>query len=72
MHEESGARVGLVVEEILELVEQDFEIDAVTGRHGVTGSAVIRGRATDILDIPELLAQAEVPGFGPHSMAAGA
>ena len=72
VHEESGARVGLVVEEILELVEQDFEIDTVTGRHGVTGSAVIRGRATDILDVPELLAQAEVPGFGPHSMAAGA
>jgi two-component system chemotaxis sensor kinase CheA len=72
VHEESGARVGLVVEEILDLVEQDFEIDAVTGRPGVTGSAVIRGRATDVLDIPELLAQAELPGFGSHSMAAGA
>jgi two-component system chemotaxis sensor kinase CheA len=72
VHEEGGTRVGLVVEEILELVEQNFEIDAVTGRPGVTGSAVIRGRATDVLDIPELLAQAEIPGFGSHSMAAGA
>jgi len=72
VHEQGVARVGLVVEEILELLEQDFEIEPVEGRPGVTGSAIIRGRATDILDLPELLAESDIPGFGNHSMAAGA
>ena len=72
VHEQSGARVGLVVDEILEIVEETLELDAVSGRPGIVGSTVIRGRATDLLDLPGLLAHAEVAGFGSHSMAAGA
>ena len=63
--------MGLVVEEILEIIEETLEVDSA-GRPGVFGSAVIRGNATDLLDLPGLLAHAEVSGFDPHSMAAGA
>ena len=72
VHEQGGARVGLVVDEIVGIVEGAAEVDEVAGRPGIVGSTVIQGRATDLLDLPALLAHADVPGFGPHAMAAGA
>ena len=72
VHERNGARIGLEVEEILEIVEDDFEVDSAGGRPGIVGSTVIRGKATDLLDLPELLAHAAVSGFASPSAAAGA
>ena len=63
VHESGNARIGLVVDEILELVEDEIALNEVRGRPGVVGSSVIRGRATDLLDLPALLAHANVPGF---------
>jgi two-component system chemotaxis sensor kinase CheA len=71
VHERNGASVGLEVEEILEIVDEDLELKAEGDRPGVVGSTVIRGKATDLLDLPALLAHAEVAGFGPRSTAAG-
>lgn len=65
VHEQGSARIGLVVDEILELVEEEIAVDAVLGRPGVVGSTVIRGKATDLLDVPGLLAHQEIPGFAP-------
>ncbi|HYR69031.1 MAG TPA: chemotaxis protein CheW, partial [Candidatus Dormibacteraeota bacterium] len=63
VHESGNARVGLVVDEILELVEDEVAVNEVRDRPGVIGSSVIRGRATDLLDLRTLLARAGVPGF---------
>ena len=63
VHESGSARIGLVVDEILELVEEEIALNEVRDRPGVVGSSVIRGRATDLLDLPALLAHANVPGF---------
>jgi len=63
VHESGNARVGLVVDEILELVEEEITVNEVRDRPGVVASSVIRGRATDLLDLPALLAHANVPGF---------
>ena len=63
VHESGDARIGLVVDEILELVEEEVVLDEVRDRPGVVGSSVIRGRATDLLDLPALLAHARIPGF---------
>ena len=71
VHERGNARIGLVVDEILELVEEEITLDDVRDRPGVVGSSVIRGRATDLLDLPALLAHAGVPGFAPTAAEAG-
>jgi two-component system chemotaxis sensor kinase CheA len=53
---ESGGRtVGLQVEEIVEILREPVTLGD-SPRAGVRGSAVIRGRATDLLDLSALLA----------------
>jgi two-component system, chemotaxis family, sensor kinase CheA len=50
--------VGLIVDEIIDIIEEVLEINLESPAAGVLGSAVLRGRATDIIDIghfvPEL------------------
>jgi len=58
VHERDSGSMGLVVDELLGLVEEAPALQRIDGRPGVVGSAVIRGRVTDLLDIPELLAAA--------------
>ena len=72
VHESGNARVGLVVDEILELVEDEVAVNEVRGRPGIIGSSVIRGRATDLLDVRALLAHAGVPGFAAAAPGGGA
>ncbi|HEY6221196.1 MAG TPA: chemotaxis protein CheW, partial [Candidatus Eisenbacteria bacterium] len=71
VHERGNARIGLVVDEILELIEEEISLDEVKDRPGVVGSSVIRGRATDLLDLPALLAHAGLPGFAPAAAESG-
>jgi two-component system, chemotaxis family, sensor kinase CheA len=59
VYSEKGRSVGLVVDRILDIVEESFVIEGRGGREGVTGSAVIQKRVTDILDVPGLIAAAE-------------
>jgi two-component system chemotaxis sensor kinase CheA len=54
--EGSGAPVGLVVEEVLEIVEETLLLQPAAGRSGILGTAVIRDRITDLIDLPALLA----------------
>lgn len=55
---ESGGRtLGLAVEEIVEILREPVTLSD-SPRVGVRGSAVIRGRATDLLDLDSLLAGA--------------
>jgi two-component system chemotaxis sensor kinase CheA len=51
VHSESGRSVGLVVEEILDIVEEHLELASVASRTGLLGSAVVQGRVTDLLDV---------------------
>ncbi len=52
--------VGLVVDHILDIVEEPFVMERQTSRKGILGSAVIQKRTTDILDVPGLVATAEL------------
>ena len=56
--------MGLLVDEIVDIVEDvlDIEIDAVT--EGVMGSAVVAGKATEILDATSYLTRAFADWFG--------
>lgn len=51
--------VGLVAEQILDVVEEVVKVDAIGAAQGVLGTAVVQGRATDFLD---LLTAAEYAG----------
>jgi two-component system chemotaxis sensor kinase CheA len=52
---DAGRSMGLVVDEIIDIVEDSLEIGVGSDRPGVLGSAVIRGRATEILDVGHFL-----------------
>lgn len=51
-----GQTAALAVEAIIDIVDEQFELElASSGARGVIGSAVIRGRATDIVDLAHYL-----------------
>lgn len=43
--------MGLVVDEIVDIVEDYLDVEMISERDGFVGSAVIRGKATDIVDV---------------------
>jgi two-component system chemotaxis sensor kinase CheA len=47
--------MGLAVDEILDIVEEPLEISLSADRPGLLGSAVVRGRATGIIDVAHFL-----------------
>ena len=55
--ERSGRAIGLAVEEIVEILEEPV-VPEDSPRAGIRGSAVIRGHATDLLDLEALLVSA--------------
>ncbi|GJE55586.1 MULTISPECIES: hybrid sensor histidine kinase/response regulator [Methylobacterium] len=47
--------MGLVVDEIVDIVEDHLNVEIVAERSDLIGSAVLRGRATDIVDVAHFL-----------------
>jgi two-component system chemotaxis sensor kinase CheA len=47
--------MGLVVDEIVDIVDDRLDIELATERPGLIGSAVVKGQATDIIDIAHFL-----------------
>ena len=56
--------MGLVVDEIVDIVEDGVKIELTSNREGYVGSAVIAEKATDILDVGFYLTQAFKDWFG--------
>ena len=63
--------MGLVVDEIVDIVEDRLTIDISAQGDGLIGSAVIDGKATDILDAGYYLTQAFPDWFGTAGEAGG-
>jgi two-component system chemotaxis sensor kinase CheA len=61
---DAGRSVGLVVDEIVDIVEDQLDIEVGSDRPGVLGSAVIRGHATEIVDVGHFLPLAYEDWFG--------
>jgi two-component system chemotaxis sensor kinase CheA len=53
-----GRSMGLVVDEIVDIVEDKLDIEVVSNRPGVLGYAVVKGHTTEILDVAHFLPQA--------------
>ncbi|HAX91518.1 MAG TPA: hybrid sensor histidine kinase/response regulator [Rhodospirillaceae bacterium] len=60
-HERS---MGLIVDEIIDIIEDHVEVNISAQRAGYLGSAIIAGKATDIVDTGHYLAQAYQDWFG--------
>ena len=56
--------MGLVVDEIVDIIDQKLDIELKSDRKGFLGSAVIDGKATDLLDVGHYLQQAFSDWFG--------
>ena len=52
---DGGRSMGLVVDEIVDIVEENLDIQVGSDQQGILGSAVVRGQATEILDIGHFL-----------------
>jgi two-component system chemotaxis sensor kinase CheA len=55
VYTQGGQSVGLVVDEILDIVEDAARVRSTCGGRGLLGSAVIQQRVTDVLDVPGLI-----------------
>ncbi len=59
-----GSRsMALVVDEIVDIVEEHLDIQVASGDAGIIGSAIIKGQATEIIDIGHFLPQAFADWF---------
>jgi two-component system chemotaxis sensor kinase CheA len=52
---DEGRTMALVVDEIVDIVEERLDIELASNKPGVLGSAVIKGQATEIIDIAHYL-----------------
>jgi two-component system chemotaxis sensor kinase CheA len=65
-----GARVmGLMVDEIVDVIEDQLQVELSTDQTGFLGTAVVNGRATDILDTSFWLKRAFKDWFGANPTA---
>ena len=65
--ERGGAAVGLVVDEVVDIVEDEVEVQRrAPGAAGLAGVAVVQGRVTEIVDVDHFVAQA-----GAHAVPSG-
>jgi two-component system chemotaxis sensor kinase CheA len=60
---EEGRQLGLVVDEILDIVEEQFDVEGVGVREGILGSAIVKGRVTELLDVQRIIAEAPTTGW---------
>jgi two-component system chemotaxis sensor kinase CheA len=58
-----GRSMGLVVDEIVDIVEDRLNIEVASEQPGVLGYAVVKGNATEIIDIGHFLPQAFADWF---------
>ena len=56
---DGARRVGLAVDEIIDIVQDVFEIKGRSTRRGVAGTLVIQNRVTELFDVQGFLRQAE-------------
>ena len=64
---EENRSLGLVVDEIVDIIEERLKIELATDLPGLVGSAVIGGKATDLIDAGYFLTQGFEDWFGSSS-----
>ena len=62
VYEDDGHRAGVMVHQILDVVEETIRIDRRNSHNGVLGTAIVQGRVTEIMDIRGLI-ETQLPWF---------
>jgi two-component system chemotaxis sensor kinase CheA len=65
---DDGRSMGLVVDEIIDIVEERLHIEVAGGADGILGSAVIKGQATEVIDVGHFLPMAFADWFSRKEM----
>jgi len=60
---DDGRSMGLVVDEIIDIVEERLNIEVAGSDDGILGSAVIKGQATEVIDVGHFLPMAFADWF---------
>jgi two-component system chemotaxis sensor kinase CheA len=68
VYQEGPLRVGIVVDNIQDIVEATLDVQCSNKRPGVLGSAVIQEHVTDLIDVPDVIRSADLSRF--HEAAA--
>ncbi len=69
VYSERGRSIGLVVDRILDIVEDDVAIRAAGSREGILGAAVIQGKVTDMLDVHAVIRRFDPQWLPQHTAA---
>jgi len=65
---DDGRSMGLVVDQIVDIVEEHLKIEVASVQDGVLGSAVIKGQATEVIDVGHFLPKAFADWFSRKDM----
>ncbi len=65
---DDGRSMGLVVDEIVDIVEERLNIEVAGSQSGILGSAVIKGHATEVIDVGHFLPMAFADWFSRKEM----
>jgi two-component system, chemotaxis family, sensor kinase CheA len=65
---DDGRSMGLVVDEIVDIVEERLNIEVASSKDGILGSAVIKGLATEVIDVGHFLPMAFADWFSRKEM----
>jgi two-component system chemotaxis sensor kinase CheA len=65
---DDGRSMGLVVDEIIDIVEERLNIEVASTSDGILGSAVIKGHATEVIDVGHFLPMAFADWFSRKEM----
>src|ERR1700760_4298960 len=65
---DDGRSMGLVVDEIIDIVEERLNIEVGGSQDGILGSAVIKGQATEVIDVGHFLPMAFADWFSRKEM----
>jgi two-component system chemotaxis sensor kinase CheA len=65
---DDGRSMGLVVDEIIDIVEEHLSIEVASTHDGILGSAVVKGQATEVIDVGHFLPMAFSDWFARKEM----
>ena len=66
---DEGHSMGLLVDEILDIVEDVVDVQIPSDRDGILGNAIIAGKATEIIDVSHFVRRASANWFEPQRLA---
>jgi two-component system, chemotaxis family, sensor kinase CheA len=64
----NGRNIGLLVDEILDILDHPFEVQLTAARDGIQGTIVLAERVTEVLDVSRIIELGD-PSFFSHTIA---